>query len=183
MDKRGLSIVELLVALTLFVIVVGALFLIITPSIDSFQLGDAQLDVEAQLRQALDTMTSELMQTKISKIDDGPVSADNNNYNTIRFAIPHDIDGDGDILDSGQIVEWSDQGSAPWNIRYILSGGQLLRISGGSVTVLGNHISSLIFRRPSINQNIIEISVTAERATAKNRQTSINLSSQIRMRN
>ena len=184
MSKDGFSLLELFIAISLFIVMMGALFLVISPSIDSFQLSTAQLDLESEVRRALDTMTSELMQTRISKINEGPVGADNINYNVIRFAIPFDIDNDGDILDNNLAIEWSDQNPANWTVRYSRVGTQIIRTAGDGLNpVLANNITSLTFRRPSYNPNTIEIGISAQKSTSKNRSVQVSLSSLIKMRN
>lgn len=182
--SRGFSVLELFIAITLFIVIMGALFLVISPSIDSFQLSSAQLDLESEVRRAIDTMTSELMQTRIAKITEGPVNADNINYNAIRFAVPYDIDTDGDIINDNQVMEWSDASPANWTVRYSLVGSQIIRSAGDGLNpVLANNISSLTFRRPSYNPNTIEINISAQKSTSKNRSVQVSLSSLIKMRN
>ncbi|MDP2911284.1 MAG: hypothetical protein Q8N76_03000, partial [Candidatus Omnitrophota bacterium] len=63
---------------------------------------------------------------------------------------------------------------------------QLIRTQSGSQKVLANNIAAVSFNRLAVSQNVLNISITAQKNTFPGfsaRQSNITLNSQVRIRN
>lgn len=173
---KGFTLVEILVSVLIFSFIFMALFAILAGGQTSWYTADVQIELNQQVRGSLSTMNRQLRQTRVSVISDVP--ADDNYYTSITFKVPQDLDGDGDVIDSFGNIEWSE------NINYSLSeDGQIIRSTQSGSSVLANDISSLQFRRPSGNPNIIQIYITAQKTTVLGRELQTSIESRIKIRN
>lgn len=184
--KRAFSLLELLVAVAIFFIIIGAVFSLLISGKRAFEVGNVQVEVEQEARRALDYMTKELRQSSANKIQ---APADGTSSSTIIFEIPYDVDGDGDVINASGVIEWSDGAGGIGAITYSLSGGQILRdLSLGGQLVLANRITALTFSR-LLGADIIEISLTAEKYALTgftlpgSPKITISLNTQVKVRN
>jgi prepilin-type N-terminal cleavage/methylation domain-containing protein len=151
---KGLTIVEVLVAIVVFSIVALALGYAVV-------VGKSALlssDIPTQLRQnvifSIMSMAHELRQTAPAKtnITEGTSSS------AITFKIPYDSDSDGDVVDKIGNVEWGQ------DITYALDGsGQLRRTYAGTTSVIAPNISSLEFSRPAGQDEILQIDIIVQK--------------------
>lgn len=116
-------------------------------------------DVPTQLRQNLLfgilSMSRELRQTTPSKTNIGA----NSSSSSITFQIPHDNNGDGQIVDTVGNIEWGT------DITYALNGAnELTRTQAGITSIISSDISALQFTRPAGEDNIIQIDITAAKS-------------------
>ncbi len=187
MKNKGFTLVETVIVFAIFFVIGGAIFATLTMGRKSWQSGNVQVEMQQEARRALGYMSKELRQTGSNKIQG---IADGGSGSSIIFEIPYDVDGDGDVIDAGGTIEWSDDPGPNriGAITYLLSGGQILRnLSLGGESVLANKITGLTFSRPSAM--IVEIDVTAEKYTFKgftsvgDEKVTINLNTQVTLRN
>jgi len=182
--ERAVTLVEFIVAVAIFALVATGLLLTLNYTRGSMELVKIATSLEEEMQNALYTMASELRQTRNSKIAVGPVNADGVWYDTIRFSIPWDINGDGNVVSATGELEWSDQGTSNWTVTYALSGFQLLRTSGdGRNPVLASHITAVSFRRQAGTPGLVDITLTGQMTTYLNRTIQISLTNSVEMRN
>lgn len=182
MTRKGLTLIEILVAMFIFSIVLGALFTVLAAGRVSWNAGASQMDVQQEARKALDMMVKELRQTASAKISNVP--ADGTTYNTITFQTPIITitrDLAGKIVDIN--INWSN------NIQYSLSGlngRQLLRAQGGIQRILANNILSMGFTRNAGTPTVLNITATAQKNTFSGFttiQSNVTLNSKAKLRN
>lgn len=183
MTRKGLTLIEILVAMFIFSIVLGALFTVLAAGRVSWNAGASQVDVQQEARKALDMMVKELRQTASAKISNVP--ADGTAYNTITFQTPIiTITRDpitGKVV--GININWSG------NIQYSLgglNGRQLLRAQGGIQRILANNILSIGFTRNAGTPTVLNITATAQKNTFSGFttiQSSVTLNSKAKLRN
>lgn len=177
-NNYGFTLIELMVVVAIMTIVISSLFGVLTVARQAWSIGSMRVELQQEIRKAIDTITKELRQTGISTIIGVP--ADGNLYTSIIFQIPDDIDADGDIIDAGGSIEWG----AP--ITYAMGGlanEQILRTSGGSTKVVSNKVSSLQFRRLVASPKIVEISLQAQDNTIEGRLVQVAMHSEGTLRN
>lgn len=181
--KRGLSLLEILVAVGIFSIIIVAAFGVLISGRRAFETGDVQIEVEQEARRAVDYMSKELRQASSVKIT---APAEGASGSSVTFEVPYDVDGDGDVINSLGGIEWSNDSGGIGTITYSLASGQALRnLSLGGQTVLANRISALTFNRP-LGKDIVEISLTAEKYALKGFTSptiTISLNAQVKLRN
>lgn len=172
---KGLSLVEVMVTVLIFSLIFAALFMILTGDQASWYTGDVQIELNQEIRKALLTINRELRQTRSSVISGVP--ADGNDYNSITFRVPEDIDGDGDVISATGSMEWSD------DINYSLNANnQIVRLTTSGSSILANNISVLQFSRP--DPDIIEIGIKAQKTTVLGRTLETwTVVSSLKMRN
>ncbi len=182
--NKAITLVEFMIAAAIFLIISLALVLTLNYTRQSIEVVIVSTELQEEAYNALNIITTELRGTNSTKINAGPILADDIGYVSITFAIPFDVDSDGDILDASGLIEWSDQNPANWDVAYSLSGNQLIRTAGdGRNPILANHVTFLEFKRSVATPSFIEISMTVEKSTFFNRTIEVSLTSQIKMRN
>jgi prepilin-type N-terminal cleavage/methylation domain-containing protein len=169
MSLKGFSLVEIIVVLFIFLLILGAIFGLMSVGRKSWYIGNTQVQVQQEARRAVEKMAKELRQSATSKVD---ISADDLWHNTVTFQVAQGLDGAG-------AIQWSD------SIQYSLNNGQVIRNStDGEAPVLANNALSLGFRRPSTAPNIIQINVeTSKNAVLVGQTLTWSLTSQVRLRN
>lgn len=173
LEKRGFTLVEIIVVVFLFSIIFAAIFSVLATAKNSLSSGESQISVQQACRNGLDAMIKELRQGSISTIQDVP--PDGVDYSAITFQIPLSIGASGITWSS--VIQYSLGG---------LNGSQLLRTQSGAQRVLGNNISAVSFSRSASDPNVVNISITAEKNTFPGftaRQSTITLTSQVKLRN
>lgn len=157
--KKGLTLIEILVVVGVFLILVFASFLVMGTGRSSWFTADTSAKLRQEVMRAFMVMERDLKQTRPAWIDltTGNTSA------TLNFNIPRDIDGNGTVLDAFGAVEPSPQ------ITYALVGNQITRTISGVTTVIANDIFSLQFTRPVTPLNIIQVDITARRISGARR--------------
>lgn len=169
--KRGITLIEMVVIFSIFLILIGALLTVLATSRTSWQVGSARIDLQQELRKSMDWIAKELRQGGSSTISDVP--ADGAWYSNITFRTPEDV------ID-GHIIWASD------DIQYVLGdsdGRQLLRKEGSEERVLANDIFSFQIRRNPSTPAIVEVALEAQKRTLRGVQVTRGAQFKIKLRN
>lgn len=173
LDRKnsGFTLIESIITLVIFLILIGAIFTLLTIGRTSWQIGDVHIELQQNLRKGMDWISEELRQGGASTISNVP--ADGSWYNTITFRKPADVT-DGNIV-------WETE-----EIQYLLgglNGRQLLQKVGDEQRVLANNILSFQVRRSPSTPSIVEVSLQSEKRTTRGHLIELNLNFQIKLRN
>ena len=172
-NKRGISLVEALISVVIFAVIAGIYFLVLLSGSDSWENNRTIIEVNQEVRKAMDWMKMDLMQAGSTSISDGPTQADGTWYTSITFKVATGV--------TSGVVVWSTN-----TIQYILGGAnstRLLRIQGAQTKTISQDIQSVRFRRQSSTPNIIEVEVAGRKTSAKQKVITLNTSFQLRLRN
>lgn len=170
-NNSGFTFAEVVITTIIFLLLIMALYVVFTTGKSSWQIGNVYIELQQELRKALDWTAEELRQSGSLVISNVP--ANGNWYNTISFRIPQGVT-------NGNLI-WQVQ-----QIQYLLgglNGRQLLRQLGTEQKVLANNITSFQVRRQATARNIVEISLQAEKTSTSGHLVRANLSFQIKLRN
>lgn len=170
---------ELMVTMSIVVSISGVLVAVFRMNQQCWEVAQAHLSVSMELRRAMDEMSRELVSTQVAQVD---IPADGNWYPSITFSVPEDVDGDGTVLDSSGVLEWSD------SITFSLggeTGEQALREQDGELDrIMANGVTELEFRREAATPNVVEVQMTVEKAVhTKDFPHTATLSTRVRLRN
>lgn len=186
---KGFTLIEFMIVVIIFLIMLAAVFNALATGRSSWQSGNAQVQAQEEARRAMDWMVRELLGAKLVSISE--------DKSTIKFKVTIDEDiidttADDDVLDVNDSVEWgANDGTNDrlnWTIGYSLSSGQILRkIFNSDDTeqtslkkVLANNVTAISFDPPS---SVIDIDITAQKDTIRERTMESSLHSQVRLRN
>lgn len=152
---RGLTLVEILVAILIFSILMIAVGLTVVAGKNSLFISDTPTELRQNVLFSIISLSRELRKTTPSKTN----LAAGANSNSITFQVPFDNTGDGIVVDTVGNIEWSS------NITYALNGlNQLIRTQGVITTVISPNIAALQFSRPAGEDRIIQVDITAQKA-------------------
>jgi Tfp pilus assembly protein PilV len=170
---RGFSTVEVLVTVLIYALIITSGYLLITTGTVSWQVNNAKVELQQELRKAMEWMSLDLRQAGPASISDVSV---NNTWSTqITFRVASGV--------SGGIVTWSTA-----QYRYYLGGTgnrQLKRldVTSGAVKDIAQNIKVLQVRRPVSNPDIVEVALTGETTTAQGRVVNLTLNFEVNLRN
>jgi len=167
---KGLTLIELMVVVTLFVFLLGIVLGLLTFGNVSWQSGSSKMTLVQELRRGMESMVRELSQAKASTIS---LSAGGTS-SSISFQTVRDLNGDGAISYSSGILEGLDTPDPyiAYSLSYnaALGSNQLIRTTGGASSVLANYLvdidaghPALRFNRTASSTNIIEITLSGEK--------------------
>lgn len=166
--RRSFTLVEVLICTTIIIIILGVIFYVLNTGRDSFYIISEKMELLHKVRNALEFMEGELLQSRRSLLS---IPADGNYYNSVTFRIPDNITENGTIV-------WSEE------ITYSLnSNNQLVRTQAGEEQIIASYVNELKFRIDNTLPNLLEIYITAEKETFLEREISFSLESKIKMRN
>ncbi|MDD5119724.1 MAG: prepilin-type N-terminal cleavage/methylation domain-containing protein [Candidatus Omnitrophica bacterium] len=150
---RGLTLVEILVAILIFSIIMIAIGLTVVAGKNSLFTSDTPTQLRQNILFSIMTMSRELRQTSPSRTN----LAEGASANSITFQVPFDNNADGIVVDSVGNIEWGS------NITYSLDGSnQLIRTQSGVSSVIAPNIVVLQFSRQAGENRIIQIDITAQ---------------------
>ncbi len=158
---KGLTLLEVLVAVMVFVIIALGLSSAIVAGKSALSVSDIPTQLRQNVLFALMPMVRELRQSapaKITNIAEGAAS------NSITFSIPRDNDvpPDGIALDSIGNITW---GPA---ITYARNGaGQLIRTCDGVTSVIAPNVATLLFSRPVGLDALVQIDIIVQKTDAR----------------
>ncbi len=179
MNKKGFSLVEVLIVLAIFTVMFGLIFDIFISGQNAFQSGPEQQDIQNKVRQGINAMTRELYTSKTSKIT--PLAASpNDNY--IIFQVPIGYDTSGSLL-------WGANGMENYKIKFSVEDQNLVRsILNTALNVVEQRVlatdvatSGLKFVLPP-GSNTLSISLTVQKDVYR-RPLSENLTTKVTFRN
>jgi len=171
---KGFTLTEILVSLSIFVILVFAIFAVMGIGRGAWFTGNISVELRQEIIRAFRAMDKELRETRPAQISLAIASSSA----TLTFTIPQDNDGDGTILDSLGNIEWSG------DIIYALSdAGEITRTRAGTTTVLARNITNLQFSRPTTPVDLLQIDVSAQKTSVVGRQMQDAGQTIIKMRN
>lgn len=174
--STGFTLMEVLVAMTLAVFLVGAVIGMMMSSQKTLAEGSSSVLMNSQLRRVVDRMSRQLAQSQTGQVTD---PAANGTWATsITFRIPEDTDASGSVLDAeGSISEWSD-----W-ITIASDGSNCILTTNGTDEILANHITDVQFRRQAATPEVVEIQLTATVTSGTNRIETRTLETKVNLRN
>jgi prepilin-type N-terminal cleavage/methylation domain-containing protein len=154
---RGLTLVEILVAILIFSIIMIAIGLTVVAGKNALFTSDTPTQLRQNLLFSIMSMSRELRETTPSKTN----LAEGASSNSITFQVPFDNNADGLIVDAVGNIEWSS------NITYSLNGtGQLIRTQEGATSIISPNIATLQLSRPVGRDKIIQIDIAAQKVNS-----------------
>jgi len=154
---KGFTLVEILIAVSIFLILIFALFAVMDVGRGIWFTGDVSVELRQEIIKAFMTMEKELKETRPAQIS----LTSGSSSSSLTFKIPQDNDGDGTILNSAGNIEWSG------DITYTLNANnQITRVASGVTTIIANNILTLLFTRPSSPDDLLRIDITARKVSA-----------------
>ena len=186
--KRGFTLVEALVASSIFLVILSIMYGIYASGLDIWGTGRYKAELQAAARLALERMVSELRQTtRTSTQNPSPnltiPSVPNNKQ--VLFYLPQDKNGDGYITDANGNVEWDTNSQIRY--RYVPGQKELRRDVGGEHIVLAQDVLDVQFFDITVDPTLaideVRINLTLEKMTPRQRRISVTLSSVVALRN
>jgi type IV pilus assembly protein PilW len=177
-DREGVHLVDVLVALALLGLVLSATVSVLSQGQRAYTAGAGRVESQQSARVALDRMARELRQAGAQGGGTLPALAV---AEPSRLVIQHDLDGDGVASARGETVTWQ------------LTAGVLRRNAGGGAQPIVNGVHALSFRyldadaRPTtlpaaVRTVIIALTTEPEHPGAGG-ATLIRLTTEVRLRN
>lgn len=164
-QKRGFTILELLVAMVIFTMMMGLLGVVFIGGRNHAMLTDTKMNLQTSVRDSLTSMSLEIRESSPSRVAIGGGGS------TLTFQIPASVTNSGTIA-------WS----SPVTYRIGGNGKQLIRNDGaGNTTILANDVQSVNFS--FVDANTVVYSVTTQRTTIEGRNISATLTGDARFRN
>ncbi|MFC1709111.1 type II secretion system protein J [Candidatus Omnitrophota bacterium] len=170
--KDGSLLVEVLVAVFVFMLLSGLTFTILATGKKAWHIEDASVELQQELRKAMTAMVKDIRQSSSTVIIGVPPTGSWSN--SITYRIPAGVN-------YGYIV-WEPQ------TQFVLGGlggRQLIKsqIGGAASEVVANNINSLQIRRQFFTRDIVEIVLGADKTTVRGTQINNTLSFQAKLRN
>lgn len=167
---------EIIVVVVIFGILFAALFETLVTNRITWDIASTRQIVENQARVGLDKMARELYATNPDRVNITGIG-----NQTITFQVPVNYDINGNLI-------WGANDTPDYFIRYSISGNQLLRQTldntGTAIDnrILADDIGGLQFSLSNVT-SLLNVTLTAQRASPGNRTLSQAFSSQVTFRN
>lgn len=140
MSNRGMTLLEVMFAVAISTVVMGALFGFALSFGDTAQLQQAKATANDEARRALQALVPDLHQAARSSVNWAELPGE-----VLSYRVAADIDGNGAAVDEGGELELSAPRVISRDTQDINGDGkmldQLVVASGGNVTVLANELS------------------------------------------
>ncbi|MFC1753191.1 PilW family protein [Thermoproteota archaeon] len=171
--KNGVTLIEFMVALVITGVLLGITAMILSGGRNTWRIGEASLEVQQNLRQAMAWINEEVCQTGIFKIE-GSLPADGFQYPTIVFQKVLNV--------NNGFIEWD-----PDSIQYYLGGQggkQLIRLTdSGEEKVLADNVVNFQAKRKPGSPEIVEFRIEIQKMTIENNMLQTSLDFKVKMRN
>lgn len=188
---RGFTIPEMLVTMVIFSFLAMAVNMVLIAGNSSWQVNSTEVELQQDLRQAMDRLISDLQQTGSASLSiDVPINPE---ADPVTYPDPDDDPAfawNTYTTFSFQTVTGTTNGVVAWNpnaTTYDFNGTNLQRTVGsGDPVVVAENIQSLDMRRLFESSDIVEIALAAEKKTlsgAIGRTISLTLDFKVQMRN
>lgn len=177
--RKGLSLVEVMVTCVIFSFLVAAISMSIFVGNSSWQVNSVEVELQQDLRQAMERIRNDLQQTGAVSLDASvPINDNWVTYTAFNF---RKVDGA-----VNRLISWDTN----WT-QFTLNGTNLERTYGPDpstdpATVVAENIQSMQIRRQASSSKIVEVALTAQKNTltgAQGRAISSTLNFQIQLRN
>jgi len=167
-SNQGFTIVELMVAMVVSLLVMGAIYSTFLSQSKSYLVQEEVVAMQQNLRAAMFYMQREIRMAGCDPFDIGGIGITAANANSISFT--EDVSPpDGDVLDANE------------SITYSLNGGNLTRNTGGGNQVVAQNIDALDFvyleaagSTTATLSDIRSVEITIVARTGRELQPSIN---------
>lgn len=199
-DKRGFSLIELMVVLGIFTLIIGVGLALVSTGRLSVDVGEAKIQAEQEARLSLDKISRELRLSRASKIRISDTisftGAETRPGAVINFQIPIGSYAEQLDLTDDHMLKWgAERAGVPdperWVIAYSLNPDtdQLIRTTydrdhpaDAQTQVIASNITALSFDRSDISSSLITITITGSVRTAHD-PIEQSLTSHIKLRN
>ena len=171
-QDRGFTMTEALVTAVIFSFIAGGIYATMVAGDSSWSHNSIQIELQQELRKAMNRMIDDLQQSGRSAINDVP--ADGTWYDEITFYKTNGV--------SGASISWNSD-----TTNFSLggtNGEQLLKTEGATTAVVAQDMTSLQIRRLAAAAGIVEVSLEAEKGGLKSGGTvSDSLDFKVTLRN
>lgn len=188
-NKRGFTLIELMVTTLIFVAILGILYGLQFAVNDLFFASEEKVDLMADGRIALEYMRRELKNaTRVSTQNPAPnlVIPSTPNNKSVQFYLPKDKDGNGLITDSNGEIEWATNEMVQY--QYVPGQKMLKRIApAGDQKILAKEVTDVQFIDAGIDSTLdiheVKIILTLTKTTSRGREVTHTLTTFVRLRN
>ncbi len=157
-NHQGITLAEMLVTVIIFAFILGICYTLLISGSDSWETNSARVELQQELRKAMDWITQDLRQAGSASITNVP--ADGAAYTSITFRKAAGVSGGNLVWDTS-------------TTRYFLTGTQLQRQVGAlTASVIAQNIQSVQFSRQASTSNIVTVSLQAEKKTPRGKNLS-----------
>ena len=185
--QQGFSLTEVMVSMAIFVLVAAAVNTVLIVGDASWQTNNVQVQLQQELRKAMEWMKDDLRQTGSAAIMNVPVNVAPdiaaypdpttdpayNWYTAITFQKAAGT--------AGGVIAWNANAT-----QFVLNATNLQRIEGAQTRTIATNIQTLQFRRLNATPDILEVALLAQRRTyggAKGITISSTLDFKVQLRN
>lgn len=139
MRNHGMTLIEVMMAVSLFTIVMGAIFTLSLSFGDTARVQDIKATANDEARRAFQIMVPQLCQAARGSIGWGALPGQ-----TLAFRTATDLDGNGSAVDIGGNLELSAVKTLQRDLEDLNGDGktteQLILVDGGTIRVLANNL-------------------------------------------
>jgi prepilin-type N-terminal cleavage/methylation domain-containing protein len=169
-SESGMSLVEVMVTVVIFSFVLGAIYTVLNTGEAAWETNKTRIELQQETRKAMDWMINDLRQAGNSSIVDVPADG-LTTHHQITFKTPSTV--------TNGTIQWNAS-----SIVFALNGTNLRRTLGaGTPKIIAQNISSVTFRRQATSSNIVEITITSQKTSAKGLVVQYPFSFNVRIRN
>lgn len=168
---NGFTLFETVVAMAILSVLSGAFASTVIAGKRSWNVAEAHIQLQQELRKAMNEMVEDLCQGGVSTVYG--VYPDGSWYTTIIFRKPYDV-VDGILVWEINTVQYSLGGN---------STNQLIRTNGAEQRVVANNIVLFQMRRNPATPSIVEIALQGSKQTAEGDTITALSNCQVEMRN
>src|SRR3989338_7540251 len=155
-NHQGVTLVEMMTTVVIFAFILGICYSLLISGSDSWQTNSVQVELQQELRKAMDWVSQDLRQAGSASITNVP--ANGTVYTTITFRKSAGASG-GNLVWDSNTTTYSLGGAG---------GTQLLRqVSWQTASVIAQNIESVQFSRQASTSNIVDVSLQAQKATLR----------------
>ena len=155
-NHRGVTLVEVMTTVVIFSFILGICYALLISGSDSWETNSARIELQQELRKAMDWVSQDLRQAGSASITNVP--ADGTAYTSITFRKSAGVSGGNLVWDSS-------------TTRYFLGGTggtQLLRQVGSqAASVIAQNIQSVQFSRQASTANVVSVSLQTQKTTLR----------------
>lgn len=187
-EKRGISLVEVLVVAVIFSIMGSVLINAYIQGTRMWNLIATNSDLRIVAHLAMNNMVNELRRTtRTSTGNPSPnlVIPSKPNNNSVDFYLPKDLDDNGLIIDGLGNTEWETNNKIQY--QYIPGQKRLRRLEKGQQLIIANDVELIEFEdasiTPSLYNDELKIALTLSRNTRDGRTVTASVSSIVKLRN